>query len=417
MEEKALNKGANRFLKVYPWYSGFTGDLLFYIAVDTLFLTIVKNFSPAEIVSITSLSQLICITLQFPVLFVIKKIGNTASVRTGAFFLLMSSVFITLGRSYYVVLLGRIFHDVAAIFRSASVVALENNLELVDRRGDFVKLRTSASTVYAVITMLISFVASFMFNLNYYLPMIGCITTCATGFVLSIFMKDYSDYNKITRKKSSGERVKIHCNKVIIISLILFSVFYSLVGNGQSEGKLFIQQNILLDFNVEETSLIIGAIICVSRIIRVMSNLVFVKAYERYQTKMGVILPILISCSIGFMLFGSFIPQIIIKILVMGLGYTIILFIRDPFRLFIQDVLFDCTPKEQHQTLITFMEFGVKIATAGMGLAFSAILLSYPMTVVISIMFAMTVAEILLSFVLYRAIMAGKKRSIGEKVS
>ena len=101
----------------------------------------------------------------------------------------------------------------------------------------------------------------------------------------------------------------------------------------------------------------------------------------------------------------------------MGLGYTIILFIRDPFRLYIQDVLFDCTPKEQHQTLITFMEFGVKIATAGMGLAFSAILLSYPMTVVISIMFAMTVAEILLSLVLYRAIMAGKKRSIGEKVS
>ena len=126
-----MKKGANRFLKVFPWYSGLTGDLLFYIAIDTLFLSIVKNFSPAEIVSLASLSQLICIALQFPVLFIIKKIGNTASVRTGAFFLLLSATLIAFGKNYYLVLLGRIFHDVAAIFKSASIVALENNLDLM----------------------------------------------------------------------------------------------------------------------------------------------------------------------------------------------------------------------------------------------------------------------------------------------
>ena len=50
-----MKKGANRFLKVFPWYSGLTGDLLFYIAIDTLFLSIVKNFSPAEIVSLADM--------------------------------------------------------------------------------------------------------------------------------------------------------------------------------------------------------------------------------------------------------------------------------------------------------------------------------------------------------------------------
>ena len=95
------SKGIERFIKLFPWFSGFTGDLLFYIAIDTLFLTIVNNFSPAEIVSITALSQLICIALQFPILFLIKKIGNTASVRTGALFLLLSAVFITFGKSFY----------------------------------------------------------------------------------------------------------------------------------------------------------------------------------------------------------------------------------------------------------------------------------------------------------------------------
>lgn len=405
-----MNKSINRFLKVYPWYVGFTSDLLFYIAVDTLFLTTVKGFSPSEIVSITSLSQLACIALQFPVLFVIKKIGNTASVRAGAFFLLLSSVFITFGNSYYLVLLGRILHDVAMIFRSASVVALENNLDLIDRKSDFVRIRTDGNTVYAVVTMLISFVASFMFNFNNYLPMIGCITTCAIGFVLSLVMKDCSDYDNITRKKEPGEKVRISYSKTVIIAVVLFSMFYATVANGQSEGKLFIQQNVLLEFNVDETSLILGAIVCISRIIRVISNVIFVKLYEKYQAKMGVAMPVLLGASIGFMLFGSLIPFTIVKILVMGAGYTIILFIRDPFKLYIQDVVFANTPKEQHQTLLTVLEFGVKIATAGTGLCFSAILISFPMIVVMAIMLGISIIEIILSIMLYRAILSGKKQ-------
>ena len=221
-------------------------------------------------------------------------------------------------------------------------------------------------------------------------------------------MKDSSEYNKITYKSKKGSGVKVNYNGVIMLTVVLFAIFYSIVTNGQNEGKLFIQQNILLDFNVDATSLIIGAIICVSRIIRVVSNLIFVKLYEKYQSKMGVALPVLLASSIGLMLFGSFIPQVVVKIIVMGVGYTIILFIRDPFRLYIQDVIFAVTPKEQHQTLLTVLEFGVKIATAGIGLGFSAILISFPMIVIIAAMFAIAVIEIILSLVLYRALGKGE---------
>jgi hypothetical protein len=399
-----LTQRINRFIKIFPWYSGFTGDLLFYIAIDTLFLTIVKRFSPAEIVSITSLAQLACIALQFPLLFIIKKIGNTASVRVGSFLMLMSAVFITFGPSYFLVLFGRILHDAAVIFRSASIVALENNLDLIDRRGEFVRVRTSANTVYSVITMLISFVASYMFNMNNYLPMIGCITTCVIGFVLSWFIKDYSDYNKILSggKKRSG--VKIQYSKVIVLTVVIYAVFYAVVSSGQSEGKLFIQQHVLLDFTTDETSLIIGAIVCISRIIRVLSNVIFAKLYEKYQAAVGVALPIMLGSSIGCMLFGSFISATVVKIVVMALGYTIILFIRDPFKLYIHDVVLASTAKDQHQTLLTVLEFGVKIATAGMGLGFSAILLGYPMVVIFAIMLAIASIEIILSFVLYRSV-------------
>lgn len=404
-----MKQKINKFIKIYPWYSGLTGDLLFYIAIDTLFLTVVKNFSPAQIVSITSFSQFACIALHFPILFVIRRIGNTNSVRMGGFCLLLSSIFITFGKSYYLVLLGRLFHDVAAVFRSASFVALENNLDLIDRRRDFVRIRTAANTVYAVITMLISFVASLMFNLNNYLPMIGCITTCTIGFILSFFVKDYSDYNKISYKNVKGEKVKIHYSKFLVMAIVVYAVFYPIVTEGQSEGKLFIQQHILLDFNVDNTSLILGAIICVSRIIRVFSNVLFARLYDKYQKKMGVALPILLCSAIGFMLFGSFIPLIVIKIGVMSIGYIIILFARDPFRLYMQDIIFENTPKEQHQTLLTILEFGVKVGTVGMGLSFSAILLKFPMLVVMAIMFIIALIEVFLSIRLYKMVVATKE--------
>ena len=400
-----VDKSVNRFLKVFPWFSGLTGDLLFYIAIDTLFLTIVKDFSASQIVSITSLSQLICIALQFPILLVMEKIGNTASVRCGAFFLLLSALFITFGRKYYLVLIGRIFHDAAVTFRSASIAALENNLDLYGRRGEFVRYRSAGNTVYAVITMLIAFVASYMFNLNNYLPMIGCITTCAIGFVFSLMMKDCSDYNKIPKKRRSAPRVKIKYNKFIIITIILYSVFYSVVTNGQGEGKLFIQNTVLLDFNVEDTALIIGAIICASRIIRVLSNIIFERLYKKHQNKMGIVLPALLGAAMAMLLFGSFIPQIVSRIVVMAGGYAVILFIRDPFKMYIQDVLFARTPKEQHKTLLTMLEFGVKIVTAGIGLGFSAILLDYPMAVVIAIMLGLALMEIVISMMLYREIL------------
>ncbi len=396
-------KDIDRFIKAYPWYAGFTGDLLFYIAIDTLFLTIAKNFSAAQIVSLSSFSQFACIALQFPVLYIIKRIGNTASTRMGAFFLLLSAIFITFGKSYYFVLLGRIFHDVAAIFRTASYVALANNLDLIDRRKDFVRLRAAANTIYSILTMLIAFVASYMFNLNHYLPMMGCIASCLIGFILSFLIKDYSDYNKIAYKNK--EKVKVHYSRFVVLAIVVYSLFYPIVSNGQTDGKLFMQQQILLDFNVDNTSLIIGAIVCISRIIRVFSNVIFAKLYYKYQEKLGIALPVMLSCSIGFMLFGSSIPQVFVKITVMAIGYTIILFARDPFRLYMQDVIFNNTPKEQHQTLLAMLEFGVKLATAGMGLGFSAILINYPMIVVMAIMLVASTVNIVLSIKLYRMVL------------
>ena len=75
-----------------------------------------------------------------------------------------------------------------------------------------------------------------------------------------------------------------------------------------------------------------------------------------------------------------------------------------------QDIVFENTPKEQHQTLLAMLEFGVKLTTAGFGIGFSAILIRYPMIVIMALMLAISTIDIVLSIKLYRMVLIGKSK-------
>lgn len=402
-----MDRTMKRFLKIYPWYSGLTADLLFYIAIDTLFLSLVKNLSTVQIVSLTTVSTIACIILQFPLLGVIRKLGNTRSVRLGAVLMLLSALCFTFGGNYYWIVCGKLLHDMSAIFRSTLFITLENNLELIDKRQDYVLMRTKANTVYAVITMAISFVASLMFNLHPYFPMACCIAVCVVSCVLSYSIADYSSYDKISRKKKA--RTKITYSKFIVLTICVYGIFFALITCGQPDEKLFIQQELLLDFDVDNTSLIIGAIVCVSRVVRVLSNMAFHRIYRSQKEKVGIYLPVLLFCSVALVILGSLIPVTFLKVLVMGLGYLLLLFIRDPFRLFVQDAVLIRTAKEDHQTILTIMEFSIRICRAAMSLTFTAILLKFPLIVEMGLMAVIAVVEIALCVKLYKIIIAAKE--------
>ena len=270
-----------KFNKIFPWYAGLSGDLLFWVAIDTLFLTVVKNFNAAQIVSLTTVSLITCIILQVPLLKIIKKIGNTNSVRFGSFLWLVSSILLTFGPNYIIVALGKIIYEISSTFQNMSNAVLKNNLELQNRNNEYIKVKTKSNTIYAAVTMIISFIASLMFNLNNYLPMLCCIFFCLICFILSFYIVDYSNYNKINEEKNVVNKIKY--NKLIILLIISYGLFFPIVNSGQSNGKLFIQQELLLNFDVEKTALIIGAILCISRIVRVISNIIFNKIHKKYQ--------------------------------------------------------------------------------------------------------------------------------------
>ena len=408
MKEEELKK----FDKIFPWYEGLSGDLLFWIAIDTLFLTVVKGFTASQIVSLTSISLISCILLQVPLLKMIQKIGNTKSVRTGSMLLLISSILLTFGRSYITIVIGKIIYEAAYTFKNMINAVLKNNLEMQNRENEYIKYRTKANTIYAVTTMIISFIVSFMFNLNNYLPMICCIIFCFICFILSWYMVDYSnDASKDVVKRKE----KVNYAKIIIIMIISYGMFYPIVNSGQSNGKLFIQQELLKLFDVEKTALIIGVILCVSRIIRVISNIQFDKIHRKYGEKIGVILSVALFLSLILMVVGYNIKDaVILKFVIMSLGYVIILFIRDPFKVYIQDLALRNSDKNSQQTLLTTLELSRKIVRSIISLSFTVILINNPMILVISILVVLSMIEIAISIYLYKLIIKEKEDKVAR---
>ena len=408
MEENKLK----RFNKIFPWYDGLSGDLLFWVAIDTLFLTVVKKFTASQIVSLTSISMIINILIQVPLLKIIHKIGNTKSVRLGSFLLLISSLLLTFGRNYITIVIGKIFYEMAFTFQNMINAVLKNNLELQHTENEYIKYRTKANTIYAAVTMIISFIASIMFNINNYLPMIGCITFCVICFILSWYMVDYSkdNKNKLEKNKEAGKG-KIKYTKIIIFILLSYGLCYPMVNSGQSNGKLFIQQELLKLYDVEKTSLVIGAILCVSRIVRLLSNIKFDKIHKKYEDKVGIMLPVGLLISLILMLIGYNVSNMpVMKFVIMGFGYVIILFIRDPFKVYMQDLALKNTDKNRQQTLLTTMELSRKIVRTIISLSFTAILVKNPMVLVISILVILSIIEIFVSLYLYRLIISKDKK-------
>ncbi len=402
-----------KFNIIFPWFAGLSDDLLFWVAIDTLFLTVVKNFNASQIVSLTGISIIISIFLQVPLLKIIKKIGNTNSVRLGSFLLLLSSILLTFGCNYFQIVLGKTLYEIAYTFRNMANAVLKNNLELQGKSNEYVRVKTNANTVYAIATMLISLVASIMFNANNYLPMLCCILVCFVCFILSFNIIDFSNYNKVEVEKKTS---KIKYSKLIILLLIVYGMFYPIVNEGQTNGKLFIQEELLEIFDIEKTTLIIGAIIISSRIVRVFSNISFNKAYKKFKDKIEIILPILLAISIALMIAGSLIKSsIILRFTIMSLGYIIILFIRDPFKVYMQDLGLKNVKPEEQQTLLTLMELYRKLTRAIFSLSFSAILIKRPITWVMAILLILSFVDIFISIRLYKLIINSKQVKVEKK--
>ncbi len=405
-----------RFNRIYPFFDGLSMDLLFWVAVDTLFLGFVKGFTAQQIVLTSTVARIVGIVLQLPIMWLVKKIGNTNAVRIGAVIDLLSALALTFGVNVPFIIIGRCLHDVALTSKSVVHVTLRHNLELQNKENEYIKYFTKATTIYGTVTMVIAAVASIMFNFYNYLPMICCIVACVVCVFMSFYMVDYNASDSPTPKIDNRKKVKIGYSKIIVFIFISFGLGYAIIMTGQEDTKLFIQDCLKNDlFSEESIALLIGVIVFVSRIVRVLANLLFNAIYEKIGDKSELIFGFILLGSFALLIFGSMISgSPIIKYSVMGFGFLIVVFLRDPFKIYSYDIMFKNSPHEQHSQLMLMLEYMRKIVAAMISLSFTAVLIKNPLLLVIVLYAVLAVLQIGIGTYLYVLI---KRNSGGKEIA
>lgn len=137
-----------RSIKIYPIFYGLSSDLIFWIAINTLFLTTVKNLSASQINSIGAIGTLIGILFQLILIKIVRKIGNVKSVRIGTILLFLSVLFNTFSTKYIGFLIAELCYTIGFVFKHMDNVILIKNLKYLNKEEDYIKIQTRGSTIY-----------------------------------------------------------------------------------------------------------------------------------------------------------------------------------------------------------------------------------------------------------------------------
>lgn len=388
-------KKINRSIKIYPLFASFTGDLIFFVPIDTLFLTLVKGLNASQITAMTMASLIICILFQKIILAIVKKIGNVNSLRLGATMLLIATIVLTFGKSFMAMLLYKSIHELAVMFLNMDEIILKSNLKFVNRKDDYFKIRNKSKIIYAIITLFTALVAGKMFNVNHYLPMY--LSIIINVLVLgTAFLYYEAKVNKEQEMKKEHKKLKI--TSIIFYVILSNAVFYSIIKMGQNNSKLFMQYDFQKFLSVEMVTYYITTIVFISRIARLVGNVIFGKVYQKIKDKISIVLTICLSMAFLLLIIGHYINvAFIYKVIFMSIGFFLILATRDSFQIYIEDVALSISNKDEQQKIVIDIEVYRRVGTLILSAIFTLILMQCDLVVVEFILLGLSIGEIFIN--------------------
>ena len=401
LKDNIINNKIKISNKIYPFLAGLSDDLMFWAAINTIFLTIVKGLNASQIsmlVAIASFSSIIFEKIMFKIII---RIGNLKSFRMGLVMFLLAAIIITFTKNLFIIAIGFIIYYLAYYFTNMGNVILKRNLKAINRENDFAKIQSKTSLIYATATMINSFVVGFLFNVNNYLPMIICILICAINLYFSKYLYEYKEEKNIIEDNNKNNS-KVNWSKVIILIILVYGLLYATVESLQENGKIFIQYRMRDFISIDKTSIYLTIIIAFSRVARVMSNLLFNKIHHMLKSKLIILLNILLLCSIAFMVSGFIIPYNNIGVIIMGIGFLILLFVRDPIGIFTKLELFNnCEMKDQEEVIHKY-NLCRKIVRCFLATSASLLLLKVNMLYLMIILFMLCLIYLCLTIKLFK---------------
>lgn len=395
VDEKKLRR-SNR---IYALFSGLSMDLLFWAAINTIFLTNIKGFTAAQMNSLVSVGLIATILLQ-PIAFrIIKKIGNISSIRLGVLLLFIGSLLLTFSNTYLLILVGEVFYETAFLFKNMDNVILRKNLKYENRTDDFLKYQSKASMIYSITTMVIAFCSGFIYKINAYLPMICCTIFCLINIILSFFL--YECDIEI-EKEDKKEKIKFKFSSLIILIFIMFGTAYAIIDAGQTNSKLIMQYNMENFVETGKIAIYLSFIIAISRMVRVISNIIFPKIIAKMKDKVLYLVNSLLAVAFGLIIVGNIMNNNMTGIVIVAIGFFIFLAVRDPLLNYTRTILLNNCDTRYHEKAITYLTLANKIGKFVISTGISLLLLKVNIIYAVWFMLGIAIIDVLLTHKIYK---------------
>lgn len=206
---KELVNARKQNMKIYAIYRAISLDLIFYYAIEFLFLTQVKNITPAEVVLSTSFYALFMIFLQIPASIVVDKIGTKkctilANVFNVAFVLLIMNV-----KNVQTLIFAQFISSLCFSLKDISDEALlEYSIPDTKRKSDvFSKLEGKGFQKYFLINAITSVFAGSLYVINPYIPITAALLFTIASTIMAFGFKDIQE---IKKKQAIEEKKETH---------------------------------------------------------------------------------------------------------------------------------------------------------------------------------------------------------------
>lgn len=215
MEEKKIARIRKSNIKLYPIYKMIGLDWIFYYGVKVLFLTQVKNISPADIILSNSVYALFYIIFGVLNNLVVDKIGKKQSIVLGQFFNLISMTIVLLCPNFGWLLVSDIMRAMGFSLKGMSESSLLNvSLPKSNKKGEiFSKIDGRGYSKFCFVGATSTLISGFFYAINPYIPIVFCLS--ANLFALIIAM-NFIDIENLSQKEKQNKDMKQEVKNMMI---------------------------------------------------------------------------------------------------------------------------------------------------------------------------------------------------------
>ena len=199
---------------------------------------------------------------------------------------------------------------------------------------------------------------------------------------------------------------KFNLNKIIILTILVYGLIYGTLVVCQTNDQLFIQYELQNFLKNKDVVLMMSIILFLSRVSRLILNIVFGKICDKFKNKTLYIIYFGLLVSVLLFVIGKIFFISMYSSIFMATGFIILLALRDPTENLLSDILLKNTLKEDKEKAILYFQFMRRIVVFTLSLFATLILARYEL-IHLYIMFLSLI--VLYMFVVYKLLSLLKK--------